>query len=385
MLPPWLDRLQRTGLMLTAVLFSAGYASIGLVWLLVTVILEAVVLRRLPWQRSPLDVPFLAFLAVFLVSGWLSPYRGIATGSIGLAALTIYLAFGVLHRLLRRDHTVLRPFLLAWVGGAVLAAIWAILSHRTSGAPGTTAALGQNAVGTTLLIALILTTGLYTEHPPRGRYALAVAGSILAVGVMVTYTRGAWLGATVGLATFFILTELRRTWRALVLVGVLGVVTVAAAGTERAALTRRAMTISSVEANASRVSLLRASVRMVADHPVLGTGLNTFATIYPRYRRHGDADPVAPFAHNIFLNMAVEGGVVGALAFAAVIVLAVASGWRWHASSRTPPGMLLSATILAAFVGAMTHQLVDGTFLSVHLGAGLWLLAAALAAHASQP
>src|SRR3990172_6490178 len=248
MLPPWLDRLQRTGLMLTAVLFSAGYASIGLVWLLVTVILEAVVLRRLPWQRSPLDVPFLAFLAVFLVSGWLSPYRGIATGSIGLAALTIYLAFGVLHRLLRRDHTVLRPFLLAWVGGAVLAAIWAILSHRTSGAPGTTAALGQNAVGTTLLIALILTTGLYTEHPPRGRYALAVAGSILAVGVMVTYTRGAWLGATVGLATFFILTELRRTWRALVLVGVLGVVTVAAAGTERAALTRRAMTISSVEA-----------------------------------------------------------------------------------------------------------------------------------------
>ena len=133
------------------------------------------------------------------------------------------------------------------------------------------------------------------------------------------------------------------------------------------------------------MSLLRASVRMVADHPVLVTGLNTFATIYPRYRRHGDADPVAPFAHNIFLNMAVEGGVVGALAFAAVIVLAVASGWRWHASSRTPPGMLLSATILAAFVGAMTHQLVDGTFLSVHLGAGLWLLAAALAAHASQP
>jgi O-antigen ligase len=387
MLPPQLDRLQRAGLLLTAVLFSSGYASVGLAWLLVTVIIEAVILRRLPWQRGPMDVPFLAFLAVFLVSGWVSPYPGIATGSIGLGALTIYLAFGVLHRLLRRDPAFLRPFLQAWVGGGVLAGVWAILLHRMSGTPAFTAALGQNAVGTTLLIALILTTGLYAGSTSTWRYALMAGGSILAVGVMVTYTRGAWLGAMTGLAALFLLTELRQRWRALALVGVLGVVTVVAAGAERAALTERARTISSLEANASRVYLLRASVQMVADHPVLGTGLNTFAAIYPRYRRPDDPNPGAPFAHNIFLNMAVEGGIAGALAFGAVIVAAVMAGWRWYVSSRAQarPGMLLSATLLAAFIGAMTHQQVDGTLLSVHLGAGLWLLVASLAAHAPRP
>ena len=37
-----------------------------------------------------------------------------------------------------------------------------------------------------------------------------------------------------------------------------------------------------------------------------------------------------------------------------------------------------TTSVLAAFIGAMVHQLFDGTMISVHLGVGLWALLAIL-------
>lgn len=81
-----------------------------------------------------------------------------------------------------------------------------------------------------------------------------------------------------------------------------------------------------------------------------------------------------PFAHNIWLNMAAEGGVVGVLTFAGVLLASLASGWRWYRKSAPTGQSVLAAAALAATVGTLVHQLFDGTILSVHLGAGFWML-----------
>lgn len=394
MLPPRLERFQRAVLLITALLFSAGYATVGLALVLIAVVAEGLITRRLPWRRSPVDFAFLAFVAVFLISGWTSTHRAVAVGSAGLAALTIYLAFGPLHRLLLRDPGFLGNLLKAWLVGGIAAALWAIFLHRRTGAPAFMPELGQNAVGTTLLIALVLCLGIFSTARTLPWRILAGAGSVpVAAGLAFTYTRGAWLGAAFGVLGFFVLTELRHTWRALLLVFLVGIAGAAFIGPERAALFQRMRSITNPSANQDRIFLFRSALRIFGDHPVLGTGLNTFSLVYPAYRSpdaslltaHGIVpDPsTKPFAHNILLNMAAEGGTLGLLSFVAIVIAAVIAGWRWYAGGRMQGETVTDVTVLSAFLGAMVDQLFDGTMISVHLGTGMWFLVAILVAFGS--
>lgn len=385
MLPPWLERSQRTALIVTAFLFSAGYASVGLFLLLLTVVAEGVVTKRIPWRQGPLDVALLAFLIVFLISGWLSPYRTIAIGSVGLGALTIFLAFGVLYRVLLRDKDFLGPFLWSWLAGAILASVWAIILHRITGRPAYTPSLGQNAVGTTLLMAPLLGLGIFLTTRGVWRYVAASGIAVSLFGLVLTYTRGAWLGAMFGVVAFFFLTELKHAWRALVLLALIGIIGTALIDPELPSLLQRALSILDVSVNQDRISMFRAAIAVFKDNPVVGTGLNTFALVFRNYRAPNDPNPeIQPFAHNVFLNMAAEGGIFGLLAFAVAIGAPVIVAWMWYVRSRSRDETTIVASLLSAYLGMIAHQMFDGTVISVHLGAGLWFLAAILMAFRPQ-
>jgi O-antigen ligase len=377
MRPGWLDRLRRGSLLATVLLYSAGYGVWGLLLLLVTTILEAAVTRRLPWTRNRLDLFLAGFLGAFLISGFLSTYRPLAVGLIGLASLTIYLAFGSTAAALARDPSFLRPLAVTWVVGAVGAALLGIILHRLNGVPAYTPSLGQNALGTALLIAVILALGLVMDLHGTGRRVVASSAVILLVGLLMTYTRGAWLGAIAGGALLLGLSGARK----LAVGTVAGVLIVVAAlallGSERATIVSRAAAMIDPSANRDRLLLIRTSLVIFAAHPVAGTGFGTFPLVYPMFRMPNDPNPLPlPFAHNIFANMGAEGGILGFGTFLAVVVAGIYGGWRWHLTTRI--GDRTAATFLSAFVGAMVHQLFDGTLLSVHLGLGMWMLLAIL-------
>ncbi len=373
--PSWLEGSYRTALLITAVLFSAGYSVIGLVLLLLSVVAEAIVIRRAPWRPSSADIFLVSFIAVFMVSGWVSQYRPLALGSAGLAAFSIYLSFGPLYQTVRRDQGFLKPFLGAWVVGGILSAAWAYYLHRVTGHPAFTPELAQNALASTTLIALVLGLGVFLTARNVGRYFVAVGCVVLALALTVTISRGAWIGVAVALLTFFALVKFRSAWQGLVLVVLAGVMVAIVTAPERAGLLLRASSIPQVGTH-DRVLLARSAEAIFADHPVIGTGLNTFALVYPKYRFPGDTNVAPPYAHNIFLNMAAEGGALGFAAFSAIVLWTVVAAWQWRAASMAPTDRILSATILATFVGLVVHQLFDGTILTVHLGVGLWFLVA---------
>jgi len=380
----WLDRLQRAALLLTAFLYSAGYGTVGLALLLATVALEAGAVRRLPWRRTPVDLGVVTFLGIFILSGYFSEYRPTAVASTGLAALTIYLALGVPSRVLTRNPGVLPSLLWAWLVGATLAAGWAIALHFRTGVPAFTPELGQNAVGTTMLIGALVGVGLYLSLPTAWRYAAAGMSAIAFGALALSYTRGAWLGAALGLALVLAAGGRVAVRRTVVIVAVIAFIVAVPAGAERTALVRRALSIPDASANADRLYMFRAAGAIALDHPMLGTGMNTFSLVYPRYRLPGDPNPaVQPYAHNIFLNIAAEGGLLALAAFVAIMVQAFRFGWRWRAAATTEAQTALRTALLAAFAGMMVHQLVDGTLLSVHLGAGMWMVIAILTAFRS--
>ena len=381
------DWVQRAALLTTISLFSAGYALLGLVGVIVAAVAEGVVERRIPWHRSRVDSLLAALVVIFFISGLLSSYRLIAVGEAMLLTLSIYFTFGPLSQLLYRDGTFLTPFLWAWAGGGVGAAAWGILGHVFTKHPASTQAIGPTALGTTLLIAIGVSVGLLSTAESGWTFLRLAAGmAVLTLGLALTYSRGAWGGTIVELGIFFLLADLRYSWRALlllILIGLAGATFVAVVhpAIDPAVIRRVEGTTFSLAATHWRVFLALSAVAIFRSHPVFGTGLGTFPLVYPQYRLPGDPNPLpVPFAHNIFLNVAAEGGALGLGAFVAIIGWALVAGWRWHAQSRSPSDRIVSAAVLSTFIGMLTHQLFDGTIQSVHLGAGLWFLIAILGA-----
>lgn len=93
-----------------------------------------------------------------------------------------------------------------------------------------------------------------------------------------------------------------------------------------------------------RAELVRSSVEMIRDRPLMGFGLGTWSTAYPAYAHFDDGNFVNQ-AHNDWVQWAVEGGLPFALLLLAIVVLSV----------RPALQSLWGIGVLAVFV----HCLVD--------------------------
>ncbi len=171
------------------------------------------------------------------------------------------------------------------------------------------------------LVLLLGTFGLATSQlrGRTGRAAIVVVLILVAATVLVTASRGAWLGTAAGLAVTFAavaarpearesaLRRLRSRWTAVaVLVGILMLV----AGGRLAALSGRL----TLEDPGYRAGFADASLRMFGASPLSGSGPGTWQVL-----RAANADPTAPdlyipHAHNLYLQTLAEFGLVGVVA-----------------------------------------------------------------------
>ena len=96
---------------------------------------------------------------------------------------------------------------------------------------------------------------------------------------------------------------------------------------------------------------------MVEDHPAFGVGLGAYATAFTAYDR-GAGVFVVQQAHNDYLQLLAEGGLVGAALGAFFLAFLSISAWR-GLQRRDPvaQGVALGAT--AGCFGLLMHSLVD--------------------------
>ncbi len=372
---------RRAALLLTVFLFPAGYATLGAVALLGVSLVIAIRRPAAVWQRTPLDLPLAFLILSASLSAVFSPFPAMAAGATALLALLLVLAFGATAATLAQTPGTLLPLLWALSAGSAVAAIWGIILALVTGAPAHTPAIGYNALGTTLATGLPLTLGLAVQSRDRSRMLGAAAAAVILAGLGFTYSRGAWLGGAAGVLLFIVLLP-RRAIRPLLamLAAVLVAAALALAGVA-GALGQRLGAVAAPGAIEDRVAMWRAAAAMARDRPLLGSGLNTFGLLYPRYRPADErSSPEQPFAHNILLNAAAEGGVLGLAAFLLTLLGAAAQGVRWLRRRDAHDGeRLAAASVLAAVAALMVHQQLDGTAISFHIGFGLWLLLAVLA------
>jgi O-antigen ligase len=128
-----------------------------------------------------------------------------------------------------------------------------------------------------------------------------------------------------------------------------------------------------------RRGVWRDALTIIGTHPILGIGLGAFETVYPIYGR-GDGTFVIQFAHNDYLQVLSDGGMVGgaiALWFIIVIARAVMQVTR----SADPFLRALGLGSAAGVFALLVHSLFDFN-LQIPSNALLFLLLAAIVSRA---
>lgn len=367
-------------LLLTALLFSVGWAS-GIILIGLIVAAGELIAGEPLWRSTSLDRGLVSLIVVTLLSALWSQWRSsalLAVAFLGSGGLVVIRAV-VLATL--RDSRFVTRFLGVWaIGGMAASLIGVAVMGPGLNARAEIPGLGYNALGTTLAIAAVLLLGLSLDGPRLRRWLYLVGVPIVAVGLVLTWSRGAWLGAILGLGTLVAATADRRFWVGILMAGVVLVMATPVLAPRWQWHEARLREVAVAEGPFSRIAIWRQVPRIVAEHPILGTGLGTFGAVYARATGQDPSD-VPPFAHDIFLNAAVETGLLGLAALLYFLGSGMLAMVRW--CRRSQPGStdrVVSAAVLAAFAALMGHQLVDGTVMGVHIVVGLYALLALAAA-----
>ena len=115
-------------------------------------------------------------------------------------------------------------------------------------------------------------------------------------------------------------------------------------------------------------------------HPIIGNGLNTFYDNYMKVRQDDMRNKHGSYAHNCYLQMAAETGLVGLAAFLAFVTALLLKGFR---SLRGIKDSFYYSIVLGAGLGLvafLVHSAGDTNLYSLPLAALFWLSAGILMA-----
>jgi|GEM_PF-2651281 len=334
---------------------------------------------RLAWARTPVDFPLAAFMLWFILAAAISEARQAALISVTSAVFGVYCAFQLPHRWMR-SRSDLMGVLYRWACVSLpVAAALGLYSylfipnvHLESFRRFTLGGELPGLYAFGLEVALLLALGA----PLRRRWlVLSVAAGTFAL--IETFSRWALLGFGTGMLVWSIL-MLRRSPRAVAVA--LATVALALAITISLPMTRAILVqylrgpgggTRWVQALVTgftprtgfpeRLFIWRSTLGVIRDHAWVGVGRSGF---YEAYHKHLDPGartvmvletPVVLggvyHAHNDILTVAADSGIPAAVAYVALVLVALI-----RIFSRLDPR---AAPAAAAFVAILVHGLFD--------------------------
>jgi len=201
--------------------------------------------------------------------------------------------------------------------------------------------------------------------------ALAFFG-ILAMGILFSYSRAAWVSLIFAFAGLFILV-LRLKFRMMLAGAILIVSTMFAFQTEilmrlqkntqesSGEFSEHARSISNITSDASnleRINRWRSAIRMYEERPVFGWGPGTYQLVYAPFQRSEDYTIITTNfgdlgnAHSEYLGPLSESGLPGMLLFVLLALAMLATGVRLY---KKAPDRNLRLTALAIVLGMLTY------------------------------
>ncbi len=213
--------------------------------------------------------------------------------------------------------------------------------------------------------------GLAVRGAGGRRWPWDLATLLVVVAVLGTLSRGALLGllAMGALALAAGMVRLRTALGISVVAGVVVLAVLAVApGLVATSLEQKGVVAG--QNVSERLDLWAAAGRMTLESPVVGLGPGAFSQHHDEYTSALPEDVNHPLdvAHNTWLEVSSELGLVGLLAFVALLVVACGTAWTCWRRTREP----LAAGTAAGLVGCA----VAATFVTEQYYLPLWLLCA---------
>lgn len=118
---------------------------------------------------------------------------------------------------------------------------------------------------------------------------------------------------------------------------------------------------------AVRLLIWRTTVDMFTVHPWLGTGLGSWGGIYPAYRQAEDNSTAGYYAHNDYLQIAQEGGVITFVLFMLIFFLLAVQCIRAVSSTKQQPFHVENVGLMLGVMAAYLHASVNFIFYLVYL------------------
>ncbi|MBN1871891.1 MAG: O-antigen ligase family protein [Candidatus Omnitrophica bacterium] len=121
-----------------------------------------------------------------------------------------------------------------------------------------------------------------------------------------------------------------------------------------------------------RIELTRMCWRMFGDHPLLGHGINTFMSIYESYKDASEFGGVS-YAHNCYLQMAVETGALGLFAFLWIVIALTVSAFDKIKMGNDGFVRTCLIGLLSGLIAYLTHSFLETNLYALRLAVLFWL------------
>ncbi len=230
---------------------------------------------------------------------------------------------------------------------------------------------GYLTIGIPVLFSMLL-----NASGKRDRWLAAVFLCLSCWVLVLTFSRGGILATAVGL--FFVAVVSRRRWWPWLICGL----TVTLIGTLIYFTSfKKVITLETFQRQNLlstliwRSELWEDSWRLALNRPLLGHGPNTFMPVFAEFGRElrGETYYDPTYAHNCYLQLAVEYGLLGLAAFVWLLVRfygTVRSFLRREGNAVSDQPVIIGLT--GGITAFLAHSFVDTHFFSLQLSAHLW-------------
>ncbi len=311
-------------------------------------------------RRAFTDPPLAGPLAVLVASQILATALGVYWRS-GLFEIGCQIANVVAYAAFWRttgDEPMRRRVIGCYLVTGILATIFAVGLTLSRHPPAAFAYEHGRAAGTFLqpnefagYLLFLIPIGIAQLAAPRGLRRLGLVAAVIgSVGLALSVSRAAWLGACIGMPVLIARFGRRAiiAYAGLALAGLIAGVTVL-----------RDVAHDPSE-NASRIAVWRGALRMAERYALTGVGPLNFSRVYPSLKMP-DAAVDEVHAHDLPLNTLVENGVIGLAALIWVVISAMREAEK--TKTRIPADdrerQLLYAGLGAAFLASAVQNTVD--------------------------
>jgi O-antigen ligase len=352
------------------------------------------------WRGSPLDWPLIAFIASASLATLFAVNRNVALFGTydrweGLLTIIMYaFLFWLTLQLLSGEEDargltwslLLSGYLIG--AAAILQSGFGLLGggyfHEGANGPIRADVTLANPDFLGIFLAMLIPVSIAKLVSRRPALTRVLAGNlviILTLGLMLTFTRAAWIGAVVGVIIVLSLRRGRLRVRPLVAsvaaiviaVGVLAAVaSLQRAGQSGLAGSLYSRIVSIADLRAGTESLrLRTwidALPLIASRPIFGYGPDTFGLVYPPYQTSNSYQTLWDKPHEDALGVAATQGLLGVVAYLWILIAFIRAFWA---------GRYVRGAV-ALFGGWVAYELgTQVNFSYVPTSVPFWLFAAA--------